>query len=43
VYGQSKNNYKYLTITHTPENGVDYERLKHNIDSDKDGIDGEKI
>lgn len=39
VYGKSKRTYKYLTFTHSPEQGREheYEQLKHNIDPDKDG------
>ena len=36
VYGTHGRDYKYLSITHTPEKGKEdeYERLKHNIDPD---------
>ena len=34
IYGQRGRDYKYLTVTHKPEEGKenDYEKLKHNID-----------
>ncbi len=34
VYATSKEDYRYLTFTHTPEKGKedDYDPLKHNID-----------
>lgn len=40
VYGKRGRNYKYLTFTHNPEEGkeADYEKLKHNIDPDEDGV-----
>lgn len=41
VYGERKNFRKYLTFTHKPKKGEEdqYERLKHNIDPDFDGVD----
>ena len=37
VYGKRGRNSKYLVFTHTPEDTVNYEKLKHNIDPDEDG------
>ena len=41
VYAEANDNYKYLTFTHSPEKGKenDYEKLKHNIDPKKDGLE----
>ena len=40
VYGERKRFLKYLTFTHTPEKGKegDYEKLRHNIDPQEDGV-----
>lgn len=39
VYGKKSRSYKYLLFTHKPPENEDedFECLKHNIDSDKDG------
>ena len=40
VYGARKRFFKFLTFTHTPEEGMEeeYEKLKHNIDPDEEGL-----